>query len=80
MPVWHSSITQSERADIARVQKSALHVISGMEYITYEAALKKLNLETLESSLLISLSSMRNTKISFLTKLLNLKFQEPMNQ
>ena len=49
VPVWHSSITLSERVDIERVQKSALHVILGMEYKTYEAALKKLNLETLES-------------------------------
>ena len=49
VPVWHSSITQSERADIERVQKSALHVILGMEYRTYEAALNKLNLKTLQS-------------------------------
>ena len=49
MPVWHSSITLSERADIERVQKSALHVILVMEYKTYESALKKLNLETLKS-------------------------------
>ena len=49
MPVWNSSITKLENADIERVQKVALHVILGMNYTTYPLALEKLELETLES-------------------------------
>ena len=48
VPVWHSSITQAEKRDIERVQKAALHLILGMEYITYSLALKTLNLQTLD--------------------------------
>lgn len=49
VPAWHSSITSSERADIERVQKTAAHVILGMEYRTYHSALELLDLETLEA-------------------------------
>ena len=48
VPAWHPSITSSERADIERVQKTALHVILGMDYRAYGAALDLLGLESLE--------------------------------
>ena len=48
-PAWHSSITSSERADIERVQKTALHVILGMKYREYETAMELLGLESLDA-------------------------------
>ena len=38
----------AERVDIERVQKSALHIVLGNGYISYDNALKISNLETLE--------------------------------
>ena len=46
--VWHSSLSQKNRNDLERVQKSALKCIFGDSYISYEDALKKLRLVTLE--------------------------------
>ena len=37
--VWHSSITQDECLEIERVQKIALRIIMGQNYVTYENAL-----------------------------------------
>ena len=48
VPVWQGSISQDEKADIERVQKSAFHIILGNEYLSYSNALKVLCLETLE--------------------------------
>ena len=48
-PAWQGAITQSERLDLERVQKCALHIIMGEEYESYRNALKQLNLEDLES-------------------------------
>ena len=49
VPAWQGSITQSEKQDIERIQRSACHIILGQSYISYTNALKRLNLETLES-------------------------------
>ena len=49
VPAWQGSITQSEKQDIERIQKSACHIILGQSYNSYNSALKTLNLETLES-------------------------------
>ena len=49
VPVWNSSITVQEKADIERVQKNALRIILGRQYSSYENALVNLNLERLES-------------------------------
>ena len=49
VPVWHSGLTQCNRSDIERVQKSAMHIILGDSYTTYENALRTMDLETLES-------------------------------
>ena len=46
--VWHSSLTQKNRNDLERVQKSAVRCILGDSYRGYEDALKRLGLVTLE--------------------------------
>ena len=48
-PVWQGGITIEERQDIERVQKCALNIILGRRYISYNNALKVLNLEELET-------------------------------
>ena len=47
--VWHSTLTQEQSYDIERVQRTALKVILGEEYIDYETSLKTCGLETLYS-------------------------------
>ena len=49
VPAWHSSISQLEKRNNERVQKSAFHIILGHDYISYRNALKVLNLESLDS-------------------------------
>ena len=46
--VWHSSLSEGNRRDLERVQKSALKIILKNYYTNYEDALKTLNLDTLE--------------------------------
>ena len=46
--VWHSSLSNKNRNDLERVQKSAVRCILGEEYSGYENALGKLGLVTLE--------------------------------
>ena len=48
-PAWHGAITQEERTDIERIQKSAAHIILGEDYFSYKVALKFLHLDTLQS-------------------------------
>ena len=45
--VWHPGLTQNNTVDIERVQKSALAIILGKSYNSYENALKLLNIEKL---------------------------------
>ena len=45
--VWQPSLTNEDRIKIERVQKSALSIILGQKYKSYESALLELNLETL---------------------------------
>ena len=47
VPVWHSSITQEERLDIERIQKSACNIILGDQYQSYTSALKSMCMDTL---------------------------------
>ena len=49
VPVWHSSLTVADKISIERVQKSALHIILGLEYDSYKSACQLLDLETLEA-------------------------------
>ena len=66
-PAWQGSITQSEKQDLERIQKSACHIILGHSYLSYNNALKTLNLETLDSrrhrlTLNFALKSEKHTK------------------
>ena len=47
-PVWSGAITRYECMAIERVQKMALHIILSENYLSYENALKLVNLESLE--------------------------------
>ena len=49
VPAWQSAISQAERQDLERIQKSACHIILGRNYTSYKHALKLLKLDTLES-------------------------------
>ena len=46
--LWHSSLTQKNRDDLERVQKSAVKCILGTSYQSYDSGLKNLGLETLD--------------------------------
>ena len=46
--VWHSSLVKRNINDLERIQKAALRVIMGKQFINYKNSLKELNLETLE--------------------------------
>ena len=45
--VWHSSLTDKNRKDLERVQKTAIKVILGSNYTTYKKGLKILNIQSL---------------------------------
>ena len=45
--VWHSSLTFENMTDLERIQKNALKIILNDEYVSYENALEKVNLECL---------------------------------
>ena len=45
--VWHSSLSEDNRNDLERVQKTALKIILGQSFKTYKNALNILNLEPL---------------------------------
>ena len=67
--VWHSSLTQENKEDLERIQKSALKVILGEKYVGYKKSLKKLDLETLNDRreqlcLNFAKSCMKNPKFS----------------
>ena len=47
--VWSSSLTEQNSLDLERVQKSALKIIMGDQYRSYEHSLKELGIEDLES-------------------------------
>ena len=46
--VWNSSLTQENAYDLERVQKNALKIILKENFITYEDALQKLKLQSLQ--------------------------------
>ena len=47
VPVWHSSLTGEDRLNIGRIQKSALRIILGDDFLSYNSALKVMKRETL---------------------------------
>ena len=48
VPVWQPALTISEKIQIERVHKCALHIIMGVNYLGYTHALKTLGCEKLE--------------------------------
>ena len=46
--VWHSSLTEENRNNLERVQKSAVKIILGEKYKHYQQALEYLDIETLD--------------------------------
>ena len=46
--VWHSSLTEENRADLERVQRSAVKIIMGEGYNGYQKALNELSIESLD--------------------------------
>ena len=48
VPVWHSGLTRKQSGDIERVQKTALKIILGENYINYDVACTLLETEPLE--------------------------------
>ena len=46
--VWHSSLTEQQKNDLERVQRSALKIILGPKYETYKKSLNILDLEPLD--------------------------------
>ena len=49
VPVWNYSLTSKESNLIERVQRCALHIILGQDYLSYQEALSKLNLQSLRA-------------------------------
>ena len=47
--VWHSSLTQENKEDLERVEKSAIRIIMGEEFKGYQKSLDKLDIETLDA-------------------------------
>ena len=48
VPAWQGGITQGEKVDLERVQKTACKIILGSSYLSYSHALETLELEDLE--------------------------------
>ena len=46
--VWHSSLTEENRNDLERIQKTAVKIILGDRYRNYEQALLEIDLENLD--------------------------------
>ena len=46
--VWHHSLSEENEHDMERVQKTALKIILGMQYKSYENALYLLQMKTLK--------------------------------
>ena len=46
--VWHSSLTDENRQNLERVQKSALRIILGHNYTSYQSGLNKIGLQLLD--------------------------------
>ena len=47
-PSWNGALTKMDIAKIENIHKTALHIIPGQKYLSYENALKTLNLKRLE--------------------------------
>ena len=70
VPAWQGGLSQAEKTDLERIQKSACHIILGHNYTSYSTALDSLELETLEYrrnllSLKFALKSEKHKKFRF---------------
>ena len=74
VPSWQGGISQAEKTDLERVQKTACHIILGDAYFYYKSAIKTLNLDSLEDrrnklTLKFALKSEKNLKFKAWFKL-----------
>ena len=74
VPAWQGGISQAEKTDLERVQKTACHIILGDAYFYYKNAIKSLNLDSLEDrrnklTLKFALKSEKNLKFKAWFKL-----------
>ena len=70
VPAWQGGLSQAEKTDLERIQKTACHIILGQSYDSYTAAMDILQLETLEFrrnliSLKFSLKAEKHQKFRF---------------
>ena len=49
VPVWSGAVRNSDKTDIERVRKCALHIILGDQYLSNADALDKPNLDSLDT-------------------------------
>ena len=76
--VWHSSLTEENRNDLERIQRSALKIIKRGRYKSYRKSLEELNLDTLEERretlcLNFALRALKNEKMKHMFPLRNRK-------
>ena len=69
-PCWQGGLSQAEKSDLERIQKTACHIILGQKYESYNNALQLLELDTLEyrrnlSSLQFALKAEKHEKFQF---------------
>ena len=48
VPAWNAALTENDKKNIERVQKTALRIMLGLEYTDYRSALDHVGLESLE--------------------------------
>ena len=66
--VWHSALTEKNRADLERTQKAAVKIILNETDVNYEDALEKLNMKKLDTrreilSLAFAKKCLKNEKV-----------------
>ena len=76
--VWHSSLTDINKNDLERIQKSAFKIILGDKYRSYRKSLQELELDTLEQRrenlcLNFALKAIENEKTKHMFPLRNTK-------
>ena len=69
-PAWQGGLSQAEKFDLERIQKTACHIILGQKYESYSNALQLLELDTLEYrrnllSLQFALKAEKHEKFQF---------------
>ena len=70
VPAWQGGLSQAQKTDLEKIQKTACHIILGQSYESYTAAMDILQLESLEFrrnflSLKFSLKAEKNQKFRF---------------